>query len=91
MWVAHDQAITLITSPKEHRRPIERTPADLGLPYTDVEVTAAEGIRLAGWELPSRNGAVVMLQHGYKVNRGWRILVFEQHLLAAQPARVAAP
>jgi hypothetical protein len=32
-----------------------------------------------------------MLQHGYKVNRGWRILVFEQHLLAAQPARVAAP
>ena len=48
MWVAHDQAITLITSPKEHRRPIERTPADLGLPYTDVEVTAADGIRLAG-------------------------------------------
>lgn len=74
MWVARSQAISLITSPPGQRRPIERTPADLGLPYRDVDVVSSDGIRLEGWELPSRNGATVMLQHGYKVNRSWRIL-----------------
>ncbi len=71
---SRDQAITLITSPRDTRRPLERTPADLGLPYVDVRVMSADGLSLAGWHVPSMNGATVMLQHGYKVNRGWRTL-----------------
>ncbi len=72
--VARSQAITLITSHVEQRGPLDRTPDDLGLSYADVKVTSRDGLALAGWELPSRNGAVVMLQHGYKVNRAGRVL-----------------
>lgn len=71
---SRDQAITLITSPLETRRPVTRTPADVGLPYEELRVTSADGLSLAGWHVPSSNGATVMLQHGYKVNRGWRTL-----------------
>jgi pimeloyl-ACP methyl ester carboxylesterase len=41
-----------------------RTPADVGLPYRDVTMTAADGIELAGWYVPSRNGAGVVVLHG---------------------------
>ncbi len=40
------------------------TPADRGLPYEDVTVTTADGVALAGWYLPSRSGAAVVLRHG---------------------------
>jgi uncharacterized protein len=41
-----------------------RTPADEGLPYRDVTLAAADGTRLAGWYVPSRNGAAMVLLHG---------------------------
>ena len=41
-----------------------RTPADVGLPYDDVSLTTADGVRLAAWYVPSRNGAAVVLLHG---------------------------
>jgi MYXO-CTERM domain-containing protein len=34
--------------------------ADLGAPYEDVEFTTADGLRLKGWYIPSRNGAAVI-------------------------------
>ncbi|GAA0808268.1 alpha/beta hydrolase [Spirilliplanes yamanashiensis] len=40
------------------------TPASSGLAYTDVEVRAADGVRLSGWYVPSRNAAAVVLRHG---------------------------
>ncbi len=40
-------------------------PAELDLPYEDVTVTNASGMHLYGWYIPSENGAVVMLQHGW--------------------------
>jgi pimeloyl-ACP methyl ester carboxylesterase len=37
----------------------------LGLPGArDVSLTALDGVRLAGWYVPSRNGAAVILLHG---------------------------
>jgi pimeloyl-ACP methyl ester carboxylesterase len=41
-----------------------RTPADLGLAYRDVRITASDGTRLAAWWIPSRNGAVVVVLPG---------------------------
>jgi fermentation-respiration switch protein FrsA (DUF1100 family) len=41
-----------------------RTPADLGLPYEDVWFRTADGVRLHGWYVPSRNGAAVVVRHG---------------------------
>jgi fermentation-respiration switch protein FrsA (DUF1100 family) len=41
-----------------------RTPADLGHAYEDVVVPAADGVELAGWYLPSTNGAAIVVLHG---------------------------
>lgn len=39
-------------------------PLDRGLAASDVVVTTADGVRLAGWFLPSQNGAAVVVLHG---------------------------
>ena len=65
MWQAHQ----LVTNPAEARRPLDRTPADFGLDYLDVKVTSNDGFTLSGWFIESRNGAVILMQHGYKWDR----------------------
>lgn len=42
----------------------ERTPADLGVTYRDVSFPSSDGVDLAGWYVPTRNGAAVVLMHG---------------------------
>lgn len=32
---------------------MDKTPADVGLPYTQVVITAADGVRLAAWSIPA--------------------------------------
>ena len=40
------------------------TPADRGLAFEEARFTAADGVELTGWYLPTRNGAAVVLLHG---------------------------
>ena len=40
------------------------TPADRGLEFSDVRVVTDDGVELAGWYVPSDNGAAVVLRHG---------------------------
>lgn len=40
------------------------TPADRRLQARTVSVTSPDGVTLAGWYVPSRNGAAVVLRHG---------------------------
>lgn len=42
----------------------ERTPADLGVAFRDVTFPSGDGVELAGWYVPTRNGAAVALMHG---------------------------
>ena len=42
----------------------DETPADRGLEFSDVRVRTDDGIELAGWYVPSENGAAVVLRHG---------------------------
>ncbi len=63
--IANDMLLDSI----REREPITRSPADFGARYEAVTVTTASGIDLAGWYIPSENGAAVLLQHGYKENR----------------------
>jgi uncharacterized protein len=44
------------------RSPIDQ--AALGLPHESINFAASDGVRLAGWYLPSRNGAAIVLVHG---------------------------
>ena len=46
------------------RPEIGATPASKGLDYESVTVTTDDGVRLAGWYLPSTNRAAVVLLHG---------------------------
>jgi pimeloyl-ACP methyl ester carboxylesterase len=68
--VTRQRAHDLITNPRGARTLPSRTPGDYGLAYEDLSVTTEGGLTLAGWFVPPANGAVVMLQHGYKANRG---------------------
>jgi pimeloyl-ACP methyl ester carboxylesterase len=43
--------------------------ADLGAPKQPVTLTTANGLRLRGWYVPSRNGAAVAVLHGTASNR----------------------
>lgn len=48
---------------------IDRTPAELGLPYEDLQLTTSDGLKLAAWYLPPRNGVIVICVHGMGSNR----------------------
>ncbi len=45
------------------------TPTNLGVTYEDVTFTSQDGVKLAGWYIPSRNKAAVILLHGHSGNR----------------------
>jgi len=67
--VTRSEAHRLITAPMQTRNLPEETPARYNMPFEDVTVTSADGLKLVGWFVPSQNGAVVILQHGYKSTR----------------------
>jgi fermentation-respiration switch protein FrsA (DUF1100 family) len=45
------------------------TPAERGLSFEPVTFTSGDGLRLAGWYIPSYNGATIILCHGLGDNR----------------------
>jgi dipeptidyl aminopeptidase/acylaminoacyl peptidase len=50
--------------------PLNRTPRDAGITdYREVTFTSEDGITLRGWYISSRNGAAVILAHGFGGNR----------------------
>jgi pimeloyl-ACP methyl ester carboxylesterase len=51
------------------RVPVAGSPADLGLPYEEVVLSAADGIHLRGWYTPSQNSAAIVALHGAGGNR----------------------
>jgi uncharacterized protein len=69
LLVTKDKAHMLVTSPMATRGFPDKTPADFNMPYEDVTVTDSDGLQLVGWFVPSKNGAVIIMQHGYKSTR----------------------
>jgi uncharacterized protein len=61
MWSV-SQAVAVANSPRTAVG--DTTPADVGLPYRDVEFETADGVTLSGWYVPSSNGAAIVLLHG---------------------------
>lgn len=63
-------AITLYTIVAPSRSNVCcRTPEDLGFTYQAVTIETDDGVELKGWYIPSENGAVVIMMHGYGGNR----------------------
>ncbi len=67
--VTRNEAHKLITASQADRKLPTETPADYNLPYEDVTITTPDGLKLVGWFVPSENGAVIIMQHGYKSTR----------------------
>ncbi len=64
------EATRLLTNPPKTRMRPAQTPRNFGMPYDTVTVTTSDGLKLVGWWVPSRNGAAIIAQHGYKASRG---------------------
>lgn len=60
------QTVTTEIAPAGH--PVER-PADMTLPVEEVYFTGGDNLTMAGWFLPSQNGATIILLHGYGGDR----------------------
>jgi dienelactone hydrolase len=56
-WVVFPAAFGIVATEKP-RTTVE--PADLGRPYEEVTLRTSDGLALAGWYVPSRNGAAVI-------------------------------
>jgi hypothetical protein len=60
--------------------------ADLGAPHEDVTFTTSDGLEIAGWYVPSRNGAAVVIPGRTKsqpharmlVKHGYGVLLFDR-------------
>ncbi|MCQ3938916.1 MAG: hypothetical protein DPW18_18000 [Chloroflexi bacterium] len=69
LWRTRQEAYDLLHAPMAARSLPDETPADYNLPFEDVTVTNPDGMELVGWFVPSENGAVIIMQHGYKSTR----------------------
>jgi uncharacterized protein len=50
------------------------------IPYQEIELTTEDGIKLAAWYTPPKNGSVILVAHGYNSSRPEDIYVmFAQH------------
>lgn len=67
-WALQDRLVYYPT------RPLEGTPADVGLPYESVPFLASDGVRLHGWWVPAPNDrGVVLFLHGNGGNVSHRL------------------
>lgn len=46
------------------RPAVDVDPSSRGLAFESIDLVAGDGVHLAGWYVPSRNGAAVVLRHG---------------------------
>lgn len=69
LWKTRQEAYNLLHAPMATRNLPTETPADYNLEFEDVTITNPDGMKLAGWFIPSENGAVIIMQHGYKSTR----------------------
>jgi alpha-beta hydrolase superfamily lysophospholipase len=55
------------------RRPVERTPADFGLGYHEVEVRSSDGLRLSAWWVEGVDSSrAALLVHGWGADKSSR-------------------
>jgi pimeloyl-ACP methyl ester carboxylesterase len=50
---------------EEKEEGVKQSPADYDLPFEELTITNSSGMELHGWYIPSKNGASVILMHGW--------------------------
>lgn len=69
LWKTHAAAYAMLHAPRATRHLPDKNPADYHLSFENVTVVSSDGGKLFGWFIPSENGAVIIMQHGYKSTR----------------------
>jgi fermentation-respiration switch protein FrsA (DUF1100 family) len=64
IWVSRLQAMSFI-HPARAKPPSSELLIQEGIPFQNVELLTSDGIRLAAWYTPPKNGAVILVAHGY--------------------------
>lgn len=54
-------------------RAISATPADVGLDYSDVNLTTSDGVRIHGWHVPGESRTTLLWLHGNAGNISHRV------------------
>jgi esterase/lipase len=73
LLVTYQQADHLLHYPLEHRTPAKHQPQDFDLQVQEVVLLNPDGQKLHGYFSATGNGAYIMLQHGFKANRGYML------------------
>ena len=51
--------------PNRYQRPVGDVPSKDGTNFQDITITTQDGINLAAWYTPAKNGALILVIHGY--------------------------
>ena len=73
LLVTYQQADHLVHHPLDARKPAKHQPADFDLKVEPVVRLNSDEQKLHGYFAASENGAYVILQHGFKANRGYML------------------
>ncbi|MCB8978560.1 MAG: alpha/beta hydrolase [Ardenticatenaceae bacterium] len=70
LLILYNTTMEVVHNPLDNRTEINTSPSDYDiLNYETVELTTFDDVKLVGWYIPSRNGAAIIAQHGYKSDR----------------------
>ncbi len=73
--LARDGALGYV-HPTRAQRPPDDTPAILGILYQDITLLTVDGLKLAAWYTPQKNGAAILVAHGYGDRRSSEMHAF---------------
>ena len=79
LWFSHRQAYNYV-HPRRLEPPTGKLLKQNGIAYQEIELRSSDGIRLAAWYTPPRNGALILIAHGYGDRRSEDFYVlFAEH------------
>lgn len=79
MVLCYQGAMNYIHPQRALREPGDN-PLRLGIPYEEIALRTTDGLTLAGWYTPPKNGALILVAHGYQDKRSTEIhALFARH------------
>ena len=66
VYYIHLQVTAFVTP---NRQPISDSPAANNLPYEEITLTTADGLKIAGWYIPGSRPEAIVVVHGLSANR----------------------
>jgi len=68
LWFSHQRAYNYL-HPRRLEPPSGALLRENGIPYQEIELLTSDDIRMAAWYTPPKNGALILVAHGYGARR----------------------